>query len=206
MFAHLVLMLAPVPSQQTAVTAAAAAGAWGHGAQLQGTPQPWLATRGTPNQQFWREDPTWLNLYGKIQSVKLQAAKDNGGTGTATVAFNDIKSAAKAHHANNSLGETTLRTDYWEGSAQTPVLVASAPPLGAASSTGGSSARGVAPSGSSYANPPATRPVSSFASWAKGESPVMKSVLMVSRCFGISGAAETFMITAQMVQLLNLQK
>ncbi|GFO42529.1 msx2-interacting protein [Plakobranchus ocellatus] len=104
--------------------------------------------------------------YGKIQSVKLQAAKENGGTGTATVAFNDIKSAAKAHHANNSLGEATLRTDYWEGSTQTPVLVASAPTLGA-SSGAGSGARG-GPPGSSYANPPATRPASGFASWAKG--------------------------------------
>ncbi|GFS07210.1 split ends-like protein [Elysia marginata] len=112
-----------------------------------------------------------FSKYGKIQSVKLQAAKDNGGTGTATVAFNDIKSAAKAHHANNSLGETTLRTDYWEGSTQTPVLATSAPPLGGASSSGGSGARGVVPSGSSYANPPATRPVSSFASWAKGLLP-----------------------------------
>ncbi|RUS87903.1 hypothetical protein EGW08_004319 [Elysia chlorotica] len=106
--------------------------------------------------------------YGKIQSVKLQAAKENGGTGTATVAFNDIKSAAKAHHASNSLGEATLRTDYWEGSTQTPVLVASVPPIGGAPGTAGSSARGVTSSGGSYANPPASRPVSSFASWAKG--------------------------------------
>ncbi|XP_005108110.2 msx2-interacting protein, partial [Aplysia californica] len=101
--------------------------------------------------------------YGKIQSVKLQPAKENDAGSTATVAFNDIRSAAKAHHAKNSLGEVTLRTDYWEGSSGTAVL-ANPPgtPSGAANS-------GRATSYTS-ATAASSRPVSTFSSWNKGVS------------------------------------
>lgn len=93
------------------------------------------------------------------------------------MAFNDIKSAAKAHHAKNSLGEVTLRTDYWEGSTGTVVLnnantvTGSGPPSG----NSGNNIRGVGgpgPGGNNNyngGNPSSSlRPVSStFSSWAK---------------------------------------
>ncbi|BFZ23307.1 hypothetical protein BsWGS_26345 [Bradybaena similaris] len=98
--------------------------------------------------------------YGKIQSVKLQTAKDNDTDSTATVAFNDIKSAAKAHHAKNLIGEVTLRTDYWEGSTATPVL-ASTPVVG------NSTVRSAVYTSTT---PASSRLASTFSSWAKGPS------------------------------------
>ncbi|XP_059158744.1 uncharacterized protein LOC131942822 isoform X2 [Physella acuta] len=96
--------------------------------------------------------------YGRIQSVKLQAAKDNESGSTATVAFNDIKSAAKAHNAKNILGELTLRTDYWEASTSTPVIAT--PP--ATSTNANRSANYTSATAAS------TRPVSTFTNWTKG--------------------------------------
>lgn len=96
--------------------------------------------------------------YGKIQSVKLQPPKDNDAGSTATVAFNDIKSAAKAHHAKNNIGDVTLRTDYWEGSTGTPVL-ASAPVVGS---------NVVRSSTYASATAASSRLVSTFSSWNKG--------------------------------------
>ena len=98
-----------------------------------------------------------FHRYGKIQSVKLQTDKDNDNGSTATVAFSDIKSAAKAHHAKNCLGEHTLRTDYWEGSSSTAVL----PSTASAITTGRATSYTSAAAASS-------RPVSSFLSWNKG--------------------------------------
>ncbi|KAH9513482.1 hypothetical protein Btru_033164 [Bulinus truncatus] len=95
--------------------------------------------------------------YGKIQSVKLQAAKDNDSGSTATVAFNDIKSAAKAHHAKNNLGEVTLRTDYWEGSTGTPVIAT--PPVTAANA---------ARPNYTTVSAATSKPVTTFTTWKKG--------------------------------------
>ncbi|XP_022247610.1 protein split ends-like isoform X2 [Limulus polyphemus] len=53
--------------------------------------------------------------YGKVQSVKILAKKDEDTpTVAATVAFIDIRSAAKAHNADNKIDERTLKTDYYE--------------------------------------------------------------------------------------------
>ncbi|XP_076358509.1 LOW QUALITY PROTEIN: uncharacterized protein LOC143251056 [Tachypleus tridentatus] len=53
--------------------------------------------------------------YGKVQSVKILAKKDEDtSTVAATVAFIDIRSAAKAHNADNKIDERTLKTDYYE--------------------------------------------------------------------------------------------
>lgn len=54
--------------------------------------------------------------YGKVQSVKILPKKDddNGTSVSATVAFIDIKSAAKAHNAENKIEERILKTDYYE--------------------------------------------------------------------------------------------
>ncbi|XP_013774796.1 LOW QUALITY PROTEIN: msx2-interacting protein-like [Limulus polyphemus] len=53
--------------------------------------------------------------YGKVQSVKILPKKDeNTSTVAATVAFIDIRSAAKAHNADNKIDERTLKTDYYE--------------------------------------------------------------------------------------------
>lgn len=53
--------------------------------------------------------------YGKVQSVKILPKKeDDSGGACATVAFIDIKSAAKAHNADNKIEDRTLKTDYYE--------------------------------------------------------------------------------------------
>ncbi|XP_054716881.1 msx2-interacting protein-like [Uloborus diversus] len=53
--------------------------------------------------------------YGKVQSVKILPKKeDESGGSCATVAFIDIKSAAKAHNADNKIDDRTLKTDYYE--------------------------------------------------------------------------------------------
>ncbi|XP_022250320.1 msx2-interacting protein-like isoform X2 [Limulus polyphemus] len=53
--------------------------------------------------------------YGKVQSVKILSKKDEDTpTVAATVAFIDIRSAAKAHNADNKIDERTLKTDYYE--------------------------------------------------------------------------------------------
>lgn len=75
--------------------------------------------------------------YGKVQSVKILAkansskSDDNGGnTGlavngvSATVAFIDLKSAAKAHSSENKIEERTLKTDYYEPPASSTALSA----------------------------------------------------------------------------------
>ncbi|XP_076315949.1 uncharacterized protein LOC143228608 [Tachypleus tridentatus] len=53
--------------------------------------------------------------YGKVQSVKILPKNDeNASTVAATVAFIDIRSASKAHNADNKIDERTLKTDYYE--------------------------------------------------------------------------------------------
>lgn len=52
--------------------------------------------------------------YGRVQSVKLLAKKDEENGVCATVAFIDIKSASKAQSAENKIDERTLKTDYYE--------------------------------------------------------------------------------------------
>lgn len=50
-----------------------------------------------------------------MQSVKILPKKeDDSGGACATVAFIDIKSAAKAHNADNKIEDRTLKTDYYE--------------------------------------------------------------------------------------------
>lgn len=68
-----------------------------------------------------------MHRYGKVQSVKIlprnnkyergtnNGTNNNGnGSVSATVAFIDIKSAAKAHSQENKIEERTLKTDYYE--------------------------------------------------------------------------------------------
>ena len=60
--------------------------------------------------------------YGRVQSVKLlPRLKDDsldGASGLcATVAFMDIKSAAKAHLTEHKLDERCLSTEYYEPAA-----------------------------------------------------------------------------------------
>ena len=80
--------------------------------------------------------------YGKVQSVKILAknnssskcddnsAGNSGLTGgalngvSATVAFIDLKSAAKAHNSENKIEERTLKTDYYEPPASSTALSA----------------------------------------------------------------------------------
>uniref|UniRef100_T1J4C3 Msx2-interacting protein n=1 Tax=Strigamia maritima TaxID=126957 RepID=T1J4C3_STRMM len=52
--------------------------------------------------------------YGRVQSVKLLAKKEDEVGLCATVAFIDIKSASKAHSSDNKIDERTLKTDYYE--------------------------------------------------------------------------------------------
>lgn len=61
--------------------------------------------------------------YGKVQSVKIlprsktEESNNNNGSSSsvsATVAFIDIRSAAKAHNSENKIEERTLKTDYYE--------------------------------------------------------------------------------------------
>jgi len=54
--------------------------------------------------------------YGKVQSVRLlsREASSNCNDYSATIAFNDIKSAAKAHNAENKIEERILKTNYYE--------------------------------------------------------------------------------------------
>jgi len=51
--------------------------------------------------------------YGKVQSVKLTRENSNNDC-SATIAFNDIKSASKAHSAENIIEECKLETNYFE--------------------------------------------------------------------------------------------
>lgn len=63
--------------------------------------------------------------YGRVQSVKLLVKKEEDQNGVcATVAFIDIKSASKAHGADNKIDDWTLKTDYYE--PQTPSTASSA--------------------------------------------------------------------------------
>ncbi|KAK7481424.1 hypothetical protein BaRGS_00027380 [Batillaria attramentaria] len=57
------------------------------------------------------------DLYGKIQSVKLQPSKDNDSTLTATVAFMDIRSASKAHLSKNTIDNAVLLSRAGSGNA-----------------------------------------------------------------------------------------
>ncbi|KAG8191484.1 hypothetical protein JTE90_020732 [Oedothorax gibbosus] len=54
--------------------------------------------------------------YGKVQSVKILPKKqqEEDNSACATVAFIDIKSASKAHNADNKIDDRTLKTDYYE--------------------------------------------------------------------------------------------
>lgn len=71
-------------------------------------------------QIMFKRDVDSFCRYGKIQSVKLQPAKDNETTLTATVAFMDIRSASKAHTSKHTLENAVLRTDYWDATSSTP--------------------------------------------------------------------------------------
>jgi RNA recognition motif-containing protein len=78
--------------------------------------------------------------YGKVQSVKIlpknKSDESNASNSTttvttnnlngvsATVAFIDIKSAAKAHNSENKIEERTLKTDYYEPPASSTALSA----------------------------------------------------------------------------------
>ena len=82
--------------------------------------------------------------YGKVLNVKIlvknnssSKCDDNSGGGgnsglssgqlngvTATVAFIDLKSAAKAHNSENKIEERTLKTDYYEPPASSTALSA----------------------------------------------------------------------------------
>ena len=49
-----------------------------------------------------------------MQSVKLLSRESSCNDYSATIAFNDIKSAAKAHNAENKIEERILKTNYYE--------------------------------------------------------------------------------------------
>ena len=52
-----------------------------------------------------------------MQSVRLLNSQHSSSCNndySATIAFNDIKSAAKAHNAENKIEERLLKTDYYE--------------------------------------------------------------------------------------------
>ena len=57
--------------------------------------------------------------YGRVQSVKLLSADGAAGP-AATVAFIDIKSAAKAHNAENRVEERPLLTEYYDPNGRPP--------------------------------------------------------------------------------------
>lgn len=73
----------------------------------------------TRNPSFFLLSP--FIRYGKVQSVKILPARNGenacnatGNTVCATVAFIDIRSAAKAHTGDNKIDERILKTDYYE--------------------------------------------------------------------------------------------
>lgn len=49
-----------------------------------------------------------------MQSVRLLSSSNCNNDYSATIAFNDIKSAAKAHNAENKIEERILKTNYYE--------------------------------------------------------------------------------------------
>ncbi|XP_055949424.1 protein split ends-like isoform X2 [Argiope bruennichi] len=55
-----------------------------------------------------------IGKYGKVQSVKILPQKEEESGFCATVAFIDIKSASKAHNADNKIDDRTLKTDYYQ--------------------------------------------------------------------------------------------
>ncbi|RWS16930.1 uncharacterized protein B4U79_08471, partial [Dinothrombium tinctorium] len=65
--------------------------------------------------------PLSANRYGKVQSVKIlgrskseESNNNQCAAVCATIAFIDIKSAAKAHNSENKIDERILLTDYYE--------------------------------------------------------------------------------------------
>ncbi|XP_069467192.1 msx2-interacting protein isoform X2 [Ambystoma mexicanum] len=55
-----------------------------------------------------------FNRYGRVESVKILPKRGSDGGVAAFVDFVDIKSAQKAHEAENTMGDRDLRTDYNE--------------------------------------------------------------------------------------------
>lgn len=62
-----------------------------------------------------------ISRYGRVQSVRLLPRTPEEKTGevqmACTVAFMDIKSAAKAHNAEPKIDDRTLSTKYYEPAA-----------------------------------------------------------------------------------------
>lgn len=66
--------------------------------------------------------------FGKVQSVKLLPLSSNGSSSdsslSATVAFTDIRSAAKAYNnPDNKIEDKVLKTDYYEPPASTSATI-----------------------------------------------------------------------------------
>nr|CAD7425500.1 unnamed protein product [Timema monikensis] len=85
-------------------------------------PTPLLCAHAHNTLRRWHcEAHSFIQIcfYGRVQSVKLLPRREEeGSTGLcATVAFMDIKSAAKAHNMEHKLDERCLSTEYYEPAA-----------------------------------------------------------------------------------------
>ncbi|KAF0308175.1 Msx2-interacting protein [Amphibalanus amphitrite] len=101
--------------------------------------------------------------YGRVQSVKLLSAEDAAGP-AATVAFIDIKSAAKAHNAENRVEERPLLTKYYDPNGRPAADEPARPPAGvggypAGRGRGAGFSRGVPRSATGKSEPVAPYPV-----------------------------------------------
>ncbi|KAK6176222.1 hypothetical protein SNE40_014546 [Patella caerulea] len=80
----------------------------------------YLLVRNLPEKSTEESIINHFQRYGKIQSVRVHNGKENEGG--ATVAFMDIKSAAKAHNAENNIDGSVVQTEYCEGTATGSVV------------------------------------------------------------------------------------
>lgn len=90
-----------------------------------------------------------LFSYGKIQSVKIHH-RENEDVSSAIVAFGDIKSASKAHGAENRIEGNLLSTEYSEGSATGSAVTRTVEPRIGAYNRSFSRSKGYEPSSSSH--------------------------------------------------------
>ncbi len=74
-----------------------------------------------------------ISRHGRVQSVKIDEQR------FAFVAFLDVRTASKAHNAENILDEQRLRTAFHDGSNSVPKALLGPPPLPIQSSSSSSS-------------------------------------------------------------------
>ncbi|KAH6934452.1 hypothetical protein HPB50_024524 [Hyalomma asiaticum] len=91
--------------------ASGTAGKAGECRRLRGRAVCGVSSNGRRAQLSRPENGERCGRYGKVQSVKIR--RDADGV-SATVSFIDLRSAAKAHVAENKLDERLLKTEYYE--------------------------------------------------------------------------------------------